>query len=836
MIQNVSSNYIGGVQPVLTREQQLDYTAEVKNRDYDSFIASKVSQGYSKVNDTTLTKKDNDLTSEITINKDKGDYTITEFKDVQVSVSKPKPEFEQIESEIHKAEQALKSASGNSYIGIQNRLDQLYQARDDLANTGNSNYTYLTYQPQQVSQSKEVSLSPMTASDLVNKNLPQLNFNATVQEGIRKDNMLPSLDVTSFTTPRVYSPQETMNVYSPISSNVNIPIAKTMGDLYPNTMKASQPSDFLYSNNLTPLERIEYKYSAAPSQALLNRGELGLIAGTGAYLGGQLIVGASRPAQAIIENPFVEIPKTIAIGTLIGATGGLGIALAGGYAGGQIVSSGSIGEATQKVGENAFYIASFHAGGKSFETIKDASPKFTRIDVVGGTEQYLKYGDNRGSKQFDISQKEGTFELNPNVRGQVVLSGDYPKGSGAMRYENPGFRFSDVKDNVPREIQKTLDNKNAQSISRDAEDYMVRDNTESVQQRITFTKEVNFNEDGGISSINTGIKLKPIESVYSEPTTRVSTQFYTPKSRMIGEIDTLGESVGSNQEKFSNLDLSGRGKGDMSGRIHSNSYYNQELVLVESETRGRVIDTSILNAERVGEPNPQSTGSKSILLSLNKLGVQLSQSPIQIQSQNQVQLQQQIQSQSPKQIQSQSPIQLQELSQFQIQSQNQVQLQKQVQIQSQAQVQLQQQKQEQKQESRLKEQTITKPNVEIGFNLKDTITAHKKKVASKFEAVTKRHGKLVIIPNSMSDNPRTSLLKGENLVKSTLARSLGVVDVESRKFVNTNTLPSGFRQSKKPSNFIIQSNALSSFSEVGEIQQARRSKMMGGRGFGEGLI
>jgi len=99
-----------------------------------------------------------------------------------------------------------------------------------------------------------------------------------------------------------------------------------------------------------------------------------------------------------------------------------------------------------------------------------------------------------------------------------------------------------------------------------------------------------------------------------------------------------------------------------------------------------------------------------------------------------------------------------------------------------------------------------------------------KKSRSRYEAVTKRGGKLFVIPNAGSDSVFESQSKGRPFVERTLARSLGVLDTETGKLVTSPMTPQGYRQSKKPSSFIIQSNALSSQGEKSEIQQSKKSK------------
>jgi hypothetical protein len=103
-----------------------------------------------------------------------------------------------------------------------------------------------------------------------------------------------------------------------------------------------------------------------------------------------------------------------------------------------------------------------------------------------------------------------------------------------------------------------------------------------------------------------------------------------------------------------------------------------------------------------------------------------------------------------------------------------------------------------------------------------------KKNKSKFKAVTKRGGKLVFIAGSESESPTQSLSKGLGFVKSTLARSLGVVNTETGRFESTGVMPEGFRSAKRGGNFVIQSNALSSKSETSEIQMAKKGKKIFG--------
>lgn len=225
------------------------------------------------------------------------------------------------------------------------------------------------------------------------------------------------------------------------------------------------------------------------------------------------------------------------------------------------------------------------------------SPKFTSAEIKGGTEQYLKYGDNRINKQFKdvITQKETQYKItiveprtSPEIKSIETQQNLYNENYLTLRNREQTQSTKDIlqskiKEIKPKVVQKTLDNKNAYDGLKQPEDLIVKDVTESTQQQIKVVDVINIDETGKITT-GTDIKLKPAEKEgIRESTSRLSTQ--VEKKQATRELDTLGEGVGKNQEMFNY-----KTEKQKMQEIRS---YNQELVLLEQEAtttrQGRVV-------------------------------------------------------------------------------------------------------------------------------------------------------------------------------------------------------------------------------------------------------
>ena len=216
-------------------------------QEVNKYIDGKLKEGYTKDASGNLTKTSGNTTTTIKIDE-QGNISITERTSTPARTeTKTTGAYEKIENDIQKLERQLeriesgKSTAGtNAVASIKKRLNQLYDARDNLANTGTAFYNVEV--PEQVQEVKEKQ-ETVFIGGFGYSVAPELQKTFIEQ----KQNQLKTLnyETTKANTQELYAPRqvnasETITIKNDFSKNITLNEPKK----YSGVVSATKVGDF----------------------------------------------------------------------------------------------------------------------------------------------------------------------------------------------------------------------------------------------------------------------------------------------------------------------------------------------------------------------------------------------------------------------------------------------------------------------------------------------------------------------------------------------------------------------------------------------------------------
>lgn len=534
------------------------------------YVESKKSEGYIENPDGTLSKKSGDTTTTINISSSGIVNTTITTNKPAITTKQPRGEYEQIENEIRKLERAIKhNPTEKAKETIYFRLKQLYEARDNLANTGQAFYTVVTppetktesisttdiYSNTYIDKSGQfVSIAPELAEARGYKK-PLAVSNSEGVFFIAPENPLSRVEVSQFsetnksTLPLFYAPKtpalpsETMVVTQPLDSPVSF---KNPTPTTRNTISARSSTDFArYKDRISTLEKFEYSFLTAPTSKM-NEG-IALVYGAGAGL----LVGGVKRSTEYLQNPE-KIPELIGVGLLVGATGTLGGLFVGGLVASDVAfNSKSVSEASQKIGgytidygiykgvEYGARLPKGNAEGLRYGTAEATPTLLTPVErkalfidttqkptpvTKGGWAFDIKPYDVEGQTSLrtgEITTTRGTpgkpygYRLTQPQYNEFTIQGTQNRLADYMNKPSTTFEELGLKSRgQPFELksetpgQKTLTGKSSVDGFKEPDSFIsIKDIKESTQQEIKIIDILEVSEKG--AKVSTGIKLKP---------------------------------------------------------------------------------------------------------------------------------------------------------------------------------------------------------------------------------------------------------------------------------------------------------------------------------------
>ena len=573
-------NRTGTVTAQVINQNKDLYTAQQQNlktkQAINKYISDKQGEGYTLNSEGNLIKVEGNKTITININ-DNGKVSISEVTTTPESTTEIQTdELKDIRSKIIKTERALKSASGKSYDIIDTRLQQLYEMERNLINTGSAFYTVKTPAQTQQTNMNEVFIDGKGYSVALEN---QQQFIEKKQQVILSER---EVQPTIFTTPKQINQSETITTNIKVDTTKlweqNKDLSSTSG-----TLQARKEYDFKGVTDSENKLNTEGTLFRAQSD-VVTRGNvkdyatLGVLSiGIGGIQGVRNVyTGTKQLVSDASKGNILEVGKALNPLNVVGVVAEVEYKIIGTISKPKALSIFGTVESTIELGTELYI---YGKSPKVINKISDVTPKFTRQQVVGGTEQYLKYGDNRIEKQFLNKNLGNEFTLK-STDGQINLYGeDFRTLRNREQTQSTKNILQSIDVNKPKEVQKTLNNKNAFDSLRDNDNgFLVKDITESTQQSIIIREEIIISDEGKLSTQVGEPKLVPLkEKVYQEPTTKKST-IVDIKDKGIKPVDINNE-FGNGGGSVFDIDST------------SNRNLNQNLILVEQPVRsGKIIN------------------------------------------------------------------------------------------------------------------------------------------------------------------------------------------------------------------------------------------------------
>lgn len=318
----INQNYKAQVERLEQAERQ---RVETENqRIINEYIDARKKEGFISQNDNTLIKTQGNVKTIITINKATGQVSQETITTTPAqTVTKKTGKYEQIEKEIKKVQRALKSsASSDTTRALNKRLNQLYDARDNLANTGTAFYseTIPETSTTKTTQTSAGNFEVFDAKGLGYSVAPekQSEFITNINKGYDQNVIIQSAPGV-FQAPKQKNISETVDVKKDLV--VNIPVKETGGVI--SARKQSDFADYNPSrvNKVNLMETELYQKTKSLNQPLQTIANIGIGAGAGATL--RAIELKNNPAEAskvvgtgilLATVPEVFIPALIVTG------------------------------------------------------------------------------------------------------------------------------------------------------------------------------------------------------------------------------------------------------------------------------------------------------------------------------------------------------------------------------------------------------------------------------------------------------------------------------------------------------------------------------------------
>lgn len=584
-------------------------TGNTLQQEINKYVSEKQAEGFKRDPSGDLVKQDGNTTTRIKINDTTGEVeintqTITPSRTEQRKTN----QYESLTKKINSYKRQLRKGvytSPKDIERVNQRIEQLEETRNNLLYKGTAYYT--------VEVPAQVTKQDTTKQYIYygyGTNTPAVSEQAKTLVMARSNNGIPKEYLVA---PRTVNQSETKN----ISDNYNI----VLPEKNYSYIRARRKSDFIpqeiNKDNVLGVDTAGFQQKYA-SNYLVDPSTKTFVAYAGANVVSGLAEGGINTAQSVVDifgkpapttsiskNPVVN--KALQVGETLNP---LNILAVGGEAvekttifvvkpniltGGEVVRTGA--RITSELSTQ--YVAFKLVGGvyKVGKKVTTARP-YTKTQVVGGTEQFLKYGDNRINKQFNPQFNK---ELSPT--GQPFLLGEAEQyvlrnfKSGTRQVTLKGKRAVDVeptkpgkpltKEQQPPEIQKDLFGKKTMGKTfRDEDLIEVKDATQSTQKGIKVMPELELTETGE-TKISTGFKLIPLteEKLFEGTrTTAEKTTSYLERSRQ-DEI-MPGDNVFAREVDFKNLDTFDRsGFQKLTGRKPQ----TQLILLEEQQAQGKVI-------------------------------------------------------------------------------------------------------------------------------------------------------------------------------------------------------------------------------------------------------
>lgn len=343
------------------------------------------------------------------------------------TIKKPTTQYETITKEIRKLEKAQKTATTEGQKYIQERINTLYEARDNLEKTG---LAYTTEKIPDTPTSTTETTQTETNKGTITIEGKQYSVAPELQEKFIQQQTTtettPKINIINIkpTTPKTTSPEETRTDMGKI--NVNIPFQKPpSGEIQAINTKTFKGETNPYIQQKTYEITQKYQQQPIETQIIL----------APAYLATKAIIGGAKGTKEIIDMPAYIINPNIPLTEKISSLNPIISTL---QAGTEIIGettkfvitptitqAGELIETTGKLTQEAKLIELGTKGAIITENILAKEGAKGKIGYKAGAEQAIYDISSKKERLYDISKQniEGNIPFEIKTTTQEIFTG-----------------------------------------------------------------------------------------------------------------------------------------------------------------------------------------------------------------------------------------------------------------------------------------------------------------------------------------------------------------------------------------------------------------------------